>query len=363
MNNRKLVLENGMVFEGIGFGSLNEVVAEMIFNTSVVGYQEIISDPTNCNKMICMTYPLIGNYGLTDDDYESKHLSIKGMIVREYNELPSNFRYTKTLGEVMEENNISGISGIDTRCVTKIIREKGTIKALICDIEKPMNECLEVIKNYTEEEKLVELVTSKKVWYSRTPNPVYNVAVIDLGTKLNFIKQLNKLGSNVIVFPYNVTKEEIMKYKPSGLFISNGPGNPSKLDEVVELVKSFIGEIPVFGVGLGCQIIARCYGVESNKLLCGYHGCNYPVKNVNTGKVEITSQNNLNALNKEQLLNSKLSITHENVIGKEVVGIKDVENNVLAILFEPAKPIDKDGEDMSLEFINLIKNGGGKKNA
>lgn len=363
MNNRKLVLENGMVFEGIGFGSLNEVVAEMIFNTSVVGYQEIISDPTNCNKMICMTYPLIGNYGLTDDDYESKHLSIKGMIVREYNELPSNFRYTKTLGEVMEENNISGISGIDTRCVTKIIREKGTIKALICDIEKPMNECLEVIKNYTEEEKLVDIVTSKKVWYSRTPNPLYNVAVIDLGTKLNFIKQLNKLGSNVIVFPYNVTKEEIMKYKPSGLFISNGPGNPSKLDEVVELVKSFIGEIPMFGVGLGCQIIARCYGVESNKLLCGYHGCNYPVKNVNTGKVEITSQNNLYSLNKEQLLNSKLSITHENVIGKEVVGIKDVENNVLAILFEPAKPIDKDGEDMSLEFINLIKNGGGKKNA
>ena len=153
---------------------------------------------------------------------------------------------------------------------------------------------------------------------------------------------MNKLGSNVIVFPYNVTKEEIMKYKPSGLFISNGPGNPSKLDEVVELVKSFIGEIPVFGVGLGCQIIARCYGVESNKLLCGYHGCNYPVKNVNTGKVEITSQNNLYSLNKEQLLNSKLSITHENVIGKEVVGIKDVENNVLAILFEPAKPIDKE---------------------
>ena len=134
MNNRKLVLENGMVFEGVGFGSLNEVVAEMIFNTSVVGYQEILSDPTNCNKMICMTYPLIGNYGLTDDDYESKHLSVKGMIVREYNELPSNFRYTKTLGEVMEENNISGISGIDTRCITKIIRGKGTVKALLCDI-------------------------------------------------------------------------------------------------------------------------------------------------------------------------------------------------------------------------------------
>ena len=363
MNNRKLVLENGMVFEGVGFGSLNEVVAEMIFNTSVVGYQEILSDPTNCNKMICMTYPLIGNYGLTDDDYESKHLSIKGMIVREYNELPSNFRYTKTLGEVMEENNISGISGIDTRCITKIIRGKGTVKALICDIEKPIEECLEVIKNYQEEEVLVNLVSSKKVWYSRTPNPVYNIAVIDLGTKLNFIKQLNKLGSNVIVFPYNVTKEEILKYRPNGLFISNGPGNPSKLDEVVELVKSFIGELPMLGVGLGCQIIAKCYGIDSEKMVCGCHGCNYPVKNIITGKVEITSQNNLYALNKEQLLNSKLVVTHENVIGQNVVGIKDEENQMMAILFEPTKPIDKDGEDISLEFLNLIKNSGGKKNA
>ena len=363
MNNRKLVLENGAVFEGIGFGSLNEAIAEIIFNTSVVGYQEIISDPTNANKMICMTYPLIGNYGLTDDDYESKYSSVKGLIVREYNELPSNFRYTKTLGEVMEENNVSGISGVDTRSITKIIRDKGTLKGLICDIDKPLEECLEVIKNYTEVENLVSLVSSKKVWYSRTPNPVYNVAVIDLGTKLNFIKQLNKLGSNVIVFPYNVTKEEILKYKPNGLFISNGPGDPAKLDEVVKTIKSFIGQLPIFGVGLGCQLIAKCYDVESYKLTCGYHGCNYPVKNLINGRVEITTQNILYSLNKEQLENSKLTITHENVIGKEVVGVKDEESEVIAIQYEPAKPIDKDGEDMSLEFLNLIKNSGGKKNA
>ena len=363
MNNRKLVLENGAVYEGMGFGSLNEVVSEIIFNTSVVGYQEILSDPTNCSKMICMTYPLIGNYGLTDEDYESKHLSVKGMIVREYNELPSNFRYTKTLGEVMEENNISGITGVDTRSITKAVRDNGSMKGLICDINKPLEECLEVIKNYTEEENLVNLVSSKKVWYSRTPNPMFNIAVIDLGIKLSFLKQLNKLGGNVIVFPYNVTKEEILKYRPNGLFISNGPGDPSKLDEVVKIIKSFIGELPIFGVGLGCQLIAKCYEVESNKMKCGKYGCNYPVKNVATGKVEITTQNNLYSLNKEQLENSKLTTTHINVIGNEVVGIKDEENQVMAILFEPAKPIDKDGEDMSLEFLNLIKNSGGKKNA
>ena len=278
MNNRKLVLENGKVFEGVGFGSSKEVVAEMIYNTSVIGYQEIISDPTNCNKIICFTYPLIGNYGLTDEDYESKHICTKGLVVREYNDDPSNFRYTRTLSEVMEENDIAGISQIDTRSLMKIIREEGTLKALICDIDKPIEEALEILKNYKEDEQLVNIVASKKVWYSRTPNPVYNVAVIDLGTKLNFIKQLNKLGSNVIVFPYSVTKEEILKYKPNGLFISNGPGDPAKLDEVVKTVKSFIGELPIFGVGLGCQLIAKCYGVESYKLTCGYHGCNYPVK-------------------------------------------------------------------------------------
>ena len=144
MNNRKLVLENGKVFEGKGFGSLNEAVAEIIYNTAVVGYQEIISDPTNCNKMICMTYPLIGNYGLADEDYESKHICAKGLIVREYNDDPSNFRYTRTLGEVMEENNISGICNVDTRSIMRIIRNEGTLKALICDIDKPLEECMEV---------------------------------------------------------------------------------------------------------------------------------------------------------------------------------------------------------------------------
>ncbi len=362
MNNRKLVLENGKVFEGVGFGSLNEVVAKLIYNTAVVGYQEIISDPTNCNKMICMTYPLIGNYGLTDEDYESKHLSAKGLIVKEYNDLPSNFRYTRTLGDVMEENNISGISGIDTRCVMKIIREEGTQKALICDIDKPIEQCMELIKNYVEEEKLVQLVSSKKVWYSRTPNPMYNIAVIDLGTKLDYVKELNKNGCNVVVFPYNVTSEEILKYKPDGLFISNGPGNPLYLDEVVKTIKSFIGKLPIFGVCLGHQLIGIAYGIDALELKHGCHGCNYPVKNLNTGKVEITTQNSLYALDKEQFENKDLVVTHVNVITKEVVGILDEDKNVLGIQFEPVDPIDSSSENMFQEFLNLIKKGG-KKNA
>jgi len=363
MNNRKLVLENGKVFEGKGFGSLNEVVAELIYNTSVVGYQEIVSDPTNCNKMICMTYPLIGNYGLTDEDYESKNLCAKGLIVREYNDDPSNFRYTRTLGEVMEENNISGISDVDTRSITKIIRNEGSLKALICDINKPIQECLEVLKNYQEEEKLINLVTSKKVWYSRTPNPVYNVAVIDLGTKMSFIKGLNKVGCNVISFPYTFTKEEILKYKPDGLFISNGPGNPNNLPEVVELIKSFIGELPILGVCLGQNLLGLAYGVTVDKMKAGHHGSNYPVKNVLNGKIEITSQNHMYTLNEESLKQSKLTITHVNVNTKEVEGVMDEENKVIAIQYEPVSLIDENSENIYAQFANLMKQSGGNKNA
>lgn len=363
MNNRKLVLENGKVFEGVGFGSLKENVAEIIYNTSVVGYQEIISDPANCNKIICMTYPLIGNYGLNDEDYESKHINLKGLLVREYNDDPSNFRYTRTLAEVMEENEVSGICGIDTRALTKIIRNEGTLKGLICDIDKPIEECLDILKNYQEEEKLINIVSPKKVWYSRTPNPMYNIAVIDLGTKLSFIKELNKAGCNVISFPYTYTKEQILKYKPDGLFISSGPDNPNNLPEVVELVKNFIGELPILGVCLGCHIIAKAYGIDVLKMKSGHHGSNYPVKNLLTGKVEITTQNHNYTLDEKQLENSTLKVTHENVNTKEVEGILDEDKCVMGVQFEPVIPIDNDSENLYHEFLNIIKKCGGKKNA
>ena len=363
MNNRKLVLENGLVFEGEGFGSLAEVVYELSFNTAVVGYQEIISDPANYNKIVCMTYPLIGNYGLTDEDYESKYFGVKGLIVKEYNAIPSNFRYTRTLGDVMEEHNISGISGLDTRYLMKIIQTEGVQKALICDIDKPIDECMEAINNYKEEEKLVEYVSSKKIWYSRTYNPKYNVGVIDLGTKTSFVKELNKIGCNVIVFPYNVTKEEILKYKPNGIFVSNGPGNPCTLTCVKKLVESFKGSLPIMGIGLGALIIASTYGVNTNKAKCGYHGCNYPVKNISTGKVEITSQNIYYTLDKESINNSSLLVTHENIIDKEVVGFSDEENSVIGIQYEPVTLIDEDSENIYLSFFNLLKKTGGKQNA
>lgn len=360
MNNRKLVLENGQVFVGTGFGSTKEMVAEIIYNTAVVGYQEIISDPANCGKMICMTYPLIGNYGLTDEDYESKHIAVKGMIVREYNDMPSNFRYTRTLAEVMEENDVCGIEGIDTRSLMKIIRDEGSMKALICDVDKPLEECMQVIAEYQEKEELVSLVTAKKVWYSRTPNPIYNVVVIDLGTKKNVIKGLNEAGCNVISLPFTATREEILKYKPDGLFISNGPGNPVVLDKVIELIKSFKGVLPILGIGLGHQLIGLAYGATTYKMKCGHHGVNYPVKNVLTGRVEISAQNHMYTVDRQSLENTSLVITHENVITKEVEGFADLDNKVMSIEFEPITKVDDNTEDIFKLFIDMMKKGGNK---
>lgn len=363
MNNRKLVLENGQVFEGVGFGNLTDVVAEIIYNTAVVGYQEIISDPANKAKIVCMTYPLIGNYGLTDDDYESKHISISGLVVREYNEIPSNFRYTRTLEEVLEENNISGLQGIDTRELMKTIQKHGTMKALICDIDKPLDDALLELNAYVEATNLVQTVTSKKVWYSRTPNPMYNVAVLDLGTKLNLIKGLNEAGCNVISFPYNTTKEEILKYKPNGLFISSGPGNPEYLKDVVDVIKSFIGVLPIFGVGLGHQLIGLAYDAKTYKMKTGHHGCNYPVRNLKTGKVEISVQNHLYTIDRQSLKGTSLKITHENVISNEIEGLEDTKNKVMSIEFEPFTIIDENTENVYHKFITLMKKHGGRKNA
>ena len=361
MNNRKLVLENKKIYEGIGFGANNEVVAELIYNTAVVGYQEIISDPTNYSKIICMTYPLIGNYGLTDEDYESKHLGISGLVVREYNDIPSNFRYTKTLGDVLEESNISGISGVDTRSIMKILKKEGPLKALICDIDKPLEECFKVLENYKEEENLVKKVSSKKMWYSRTPNPIYNIAVIDLGTKQRFIKELNKIGCNVIVFPYNTCKEEILKYKPDGLFISNGPGNPLYLNETLETIIALKGKLPMFGVGLGSLLIGKAYNVETYKLASGCHGANYPIKNVLTNKVEITSCNYDYIFNQDSLNESNLTASHISVITNEVVGIVNNDEHIMGVLFEPVEIIDDDSENLFKEFFQVIKKCGGSK--
>lgn len=360
MSKRKLVLENGLVFIGEGFGSDKEAVAELIFNTSVVGYQEILSDPVNYNKIICMTYPVIGSYGLTDEDYESNGLKVSGLVVREYNDIPSNFRYTHTLDEIMVEDNVVGISGVDTRQITRIIRDSGTMRAIICDIEKPINECLVKLSEGGLDD-LVSGVSTKKVVYSRTANPTYTVVALDLGIRKSVIRSLNKLGCNVILVPHTTSCEAILKYKADGLLISDGPGIPACNVKAIELVKALKGKMPILGIGAGQAVIALAYGADTYKEKVGHNGCNIPVRCLETGKITITSIASLYGVSKDSLAKTDLKLTHVNVIDDTVMGLKNEDDKVLAVGYQLA--LNKDEANTYNEFIDLLKKSRGEQNA
>ena len=362
--NRKLVLSNGMEFYGVGFGSKKEVIAEVVFNTSMVGYQEILSDSSYCGQIVCMSYPLIGNYGITDDDYESKSIKMSGFVVREYNDFPSNFRATKTLGDVMDENDAVGISNIDTRKLVRIIRDQGSMLAMICDIDKPTEECLKEINARGFEHNQLERVSTKKVWYSRTANPNYTVVAVDCGIKMNIVRKFNKFGCNVVVVPYTSTYEDIMKHQPDGLFISNGPGDPEDAKPVIELVRQCKGKLPIFGICLGHQIIGLAYGAKTYKMKFGHRGANHPVKNLINGKIEITSQNHSFAIDKNSLEGTGLELTHVNVIDGELEGVRDVKNHVISIQYHPESAAGpEDSEYLFNQFIDLLHDFGGNRNA
>ena len=245
---KKIVLENGREFYGYGFGADREVINEIVFNTSMVGYQEIMSDPSYTDQMVVMTYPLIGNYGMADEDYETKTPTIGGMIVREYNDSPSNFRYTKTLNEVFEEHDIPAIWGVDTRTLTRIIRNEGTQKVIITGADTPLEEALRKVREYALPHDMVSRVSCKKRWMSRVPNHKYDVVAVDCGIKYNIIRQLNRVGCNVTVVPFDSTLEEIMAFRPDGVVLSNGPGNPQDVTPVIELVRQLRGKLPIFGI-------------------------------------------------------------------------------------------------------------------
>lgn len=364
---RKLVLENGSVFYGEAFGSTNEKIAEIVFNTSMVGYQEILSDPSYCDQMVCMTYPLIGNYGLTDDDYESKNIYLSGFIVGEYNDIPSNFRFTRTLGEVMEENNVVGISNVDTREIVRMVRDFGSMKAIITNEDTPIDVALNKLKEYAYPKNQIEKVTSKKIWYSRTPNPSYTVVAIDCGVKLNIIRKLNACGCNVIIVPFNTPKEVILRYKPDGLFLSNGPGDPENALPVINLVKELRGKLPILGICLGHQIIGLAYGAKTYKMKFGHRGGNHPVKNLETDKVEITSQNHSFAIDINSLDKTGLTLTHINLLDNEAEGMMDKKNSVIAVQYHPESAAGpEDSEYIFNRFIDAMANfkgeGYGKKN-
>lgn len=353
---KKIVLENGCEFLGYGFGADCEAVNEIVFNTSMVGYQEIMSDPSYTDQMVVMTYPLIGNYGITDEDYETKSPTLGGLIVREYNDSPSNFRYTKTLAEVLEEHNIPGISGIDTRKLTRIIRSEGSQRVIITNADVSKEDALARLKGTPIKRDQVSRVSCPRRWFSRTPNHKYDVVAVDCGIKYNIVRSLNDRSCNVTVVPYNTTPEEILAFRPDGIFLSNGPGDPTDMKSVIELVTALRGRLPIFGICLGHQIISLAYGAQTYKLKFGHRGGNHPVKNLLTGRIEMTSQNHSYAVDAESLTNTGLEVTHVNLLDATVEGVRSVRDKIFSVQYHPeSAPGPQDSAYLFDTFIDLMK--------
>lgn len=356
VKDRKIVLENGMEFYGVGFGEHRDAICELVFNTSMVGYQEISSDPSYTDQMIVMSYPLIGNYGVTDDDYESSAVMCGGMVVRECCEQPSNFRYTKTLSEIFEENHVPGISEIDTRQLVRIIRDGGSCKAMITDADTPLDEALSALRAYEMPKDAVARVSTKKRYYRRTAKHKYNVVAVDCGIKLNILRMLVRYGCNVTIVPYNTTAQEIRALHPDGILLSNGPGDPENVQPTIDLVREIRGEYPLFGICLGHQIVSLAYGARTFKLKFGHRGGNHPVKNLETGKIEITSQNHSYAVDPESVKGTGLEITAVNLLDGTVEGVKCEKDRLFTVQYHPeSAPGPQDSSHLFSQFIRMME--------
>ena len=352
---KKLVLENGKEFPGYGFGSKNNAVCEIVFNTSMVGYQEIVSDPTYTDQIVVMTYPLMGNYGFMDEDYESKFPSMGGMVVRECCDAPSNFRYTKTMNETFEELNIPGISGVDTRMITRIIRNEGTQKAAIVDYDMPHDEAMELIRTTLKRRNMLERISCKKRWFSRTPNHKWDVVAIDCGIKYSFVRQLNAKGCNVTIVPYNSTADEITAFNPDGIFISNGPGDPADAAVVCNTLKELRGHLPMFGVDLGHQLIAMSDGANITKMKFGHRGANHPVKYLENGKIEIVTQNHGYTVEESSLEGTPLAVTHRNLLDGTVAGIEAITDKTFSVQYQPDCAPESSSTYLFDKFIKMME--------
>lgn len=356
VKNKKLVLEDGTELPGYGFGANREQIAQLVFNTSMVGYQEIVSENSYYEQMVVMTYPIIGSYGINDEDDETRNPCIGGLIVRDYNDVPSNFRYTRTLSETMEDDNIPGISGLDTRMLTRLIRQRGTMKAMLTDIDTPKEQALAAMADWAPSRDAVAKVSCKKRWYSRTPNHRFSVVAVDCGIKLSSIKNLNRLGCNVTVVPYDTTVEQIMALKHDGLLIYDGPGNPEDVPCVVELIRQLQGKMPILGVELGHQLVCLANGAKVEKMHCGHHGGNHPIRELDTGKIEIAKQNHNYTVNADSLSGTNLRLTHVNVLDGTVEGCESTVYPTVCAQFDLTAD-----HPIYTKFLSMMREG--KKNA
>jgi len=349
--NAFLILEDGTVFEGKSIGSKKEIISEIVFNTSMWGYLEVLTDPSYAGQAVCMTYPLQGNYGICHEDMESLHPWPDAYIVHELSRMPSNFRSDDTIQNFLVENDIPGISGIDTRALTKILREKGTMNGMITTNENyNLDEVLPKIKEY-KVTGVVKKVSCKEK--KMLKGDKYNVALLDIGAKNNIAESLNKRGCNVTVLPCDTSAEEIIAMNPDGIMLSNGPGDPKECVYQIEQIKKlYNSDIPIFAICLGHQLMALATGADTKKMKYGHRGGNHPVKDLDSGHVYISSQNHGYMVDGDTVNPEIAKVAFVNVNDKTVEGLRYKNKNIFTVQF---RKLARDHRTQTDYLMNLLK--------
>jgi len=358
------MLEDGKIFEGINFGCAGEVLGEVVFNTSMTGYQEILTDPSYCEQIVTMTYTQIGNYGINSKDIESTRIQVKGFIVREYQDYYSSWRAESSLGRYLKDCNIIGISEVDTRQITRHIREQGAMKGIISTSDFDKHSLQQKLKGFPDMvgRNLVDFVTSRKpyTFNPHSKNCKYTMAVYDFGVKLNILRCLADAGFRVKVFPSFTDPEEILAINADGILLSNGPGDPAAVDYAISNIKKMIGVKPLFGICLGHQLLALALGASTYKLKFGHHGANHPVKNLETGEVEVTTQNHGFSVDVDSLKRIKTTsyrVTHINLNDGTIEGIEYPKISAFTVQHHPeAGPGPHDSRYIFRKFADIINN-------
>ncbi len=345
----KLILQDGTIFEGKAFGYLNESVGEVVFNTSMTGYGEILTDPSYFGQIVTMTYPLIGNYGINLEDIESTGVHVKGLIVREKSDTPNNFRCEMDIDTYLKQNKVIGLEGIDTRALTKILRNSGTMKGII-SLESASLEDVQSKLDSFDNTLAVKTVTRKEVQHIKGNGK--KIAVLDFGVKENILRSFKERNCDITVFPATTSPEEVLSINPDLIFLSNGPGDPEDLEDVILNIKELVTKKPTCGICLGHQLLALALGGETAKLKFGHRGGNHPVKDIELDKVFITSQNHGYYVSK---MPEDMKVTHINLNDQTVEGMRHNTLPIYSVQYHPeACPGPKDNDYIFDKFLDLI---------